>query len=79
MAFAEMAGGMWDTEAVRVKELVAKRGNTITQLAPDEKAKWVKATEPVHAAWIDSVKAKGLDGAKLIETVKTLIAKHDKK
>ena len=29
MAFAELAGNMWDTEAVRVREMVAKRGNTI--------------------------------------------------
>ena len=79
MAFAELAGNMWDTEAVRVRDLVAKRGNTIIQLADDEKTKWIKATEPVYAAWIEQVKkGKGLDGAKLIETARGLIAKHSK-
>ena len=78
LAFAELAGNMWDTEAVRVRDLVVKRGNTITVLAADEKARWIKATEPVYGAWIEQVKAKGLDGPKLIETAKALVAKHDK-
>ena len=78
MAFAELAGNMWDTEAVRVRKLVADRGNTIAQLDAAEKAKWIEATKPVHAAWIEQVKGKGLDGAKLIETTRALIAKHDK-
>ncbi len=77
MAFAERAGRMWDTEAVRVRDIVAKRGNTITQLDAAEKARWVKATEPVYGAWIEQVKGKGLDGAKLIETTRTLVTKYD--
>lgn len=77
-AFAQLAGNMWDTEAVRVREMVAKRGNTIIQLAADEKAKWIKATEPVHAAWIEQMKGKGIDGAKLIAAARALVAKHDK-
>lgn len=78
MAFADLAGNMWDTEAVRVREMVAKRGNTITQLDAAERAKWMKATEPVYGAWVEQVKTKGLDGAKLIEAMRALIAKHDK-
>jgi TRAP-type transport system periplasmic protein len=78
MAFAELAGNMWDQEAVRVRDMVAKRGNTITVLADDEKARWIKATEPVYGAWIEQMKAKNIDGVKLIEAAKTLIAKHDK-
>jgi len=77
-SFAELAGNMWDTEAVRVREMVVKRGNTIIALAPDERARWVKATEPVTAAWIEQAKGKGLDGAKLIETARALVAKHEK-
>jgi TRAP-type transport system periplasmic protein len=78
MAFADLAGNMWDQEAVRVRDMVAKRGNTITQLAAEEKARWVKATEPVHAAWIEQMKARNVDGVKLIEAAKALVAKHDK-
>jgi TRAP-type transport system periplasmic protein len=78
MAFADLAGNMWDQEAIRVRDMVAKRGNTITVLADDEKARWIKATEPVYGAWIEQMKARNVDGIKLIEAAKALIAKHDK-
>jgi TRAP-type transport system periplasmic protein len=78
MAFAAIAGAMWDAEAVRIRDMVQKRGNEITVLADDEKKRWIKATEPVYPAWIEQVKAKGLDGAKLIEVARALVAKYDK-
>jgi TRAP-type C4-dicarboxylate transport system substrate-binding protein len=78
MAFAELAGNMWDTEAVRIRKLVADRGNTITRLDAAEKARWIKATEPVYAAWIEQVKGKGLDGAKLVAEAKALVARFEK-
>ena len=77
MAFAERAGRMWDAEAVAVVDIVNKRGNVITAISADEKAKWLKATEPVHTAWIAHAKSKGLDGARLISNAKALIAKYD--
>ena len=47
MKFAELAGNMWDDAGALVSEMVKKRGNTISTISEDEKAKWVKATEPV--------------------------------
>jgi TRAP-type transport system periplasmic protein len=78
MAFAERAGNMWDAEAIRIRDIVEKRGNTITVLADDEKARWIKATEPVYGAWIEQMKAKNIDGTKLVEAARALIAKYDK-
>ena len=78
LAFAQLAGGMWDERAIAVSEDVKKRGNTISAISADEKAKWVKACEPVTAKWIEDMKAKNLDGAKLIAAAKDLIAKYDK-
>jgi TRAP-type transport system periplasmic protein len=78
MVFADMAGNMWDNEAKTVSAQVRSRGNTITVLAEDEKQKWITATEPVHAAWIEQMKAKNIDGAALIAEVKSLIAKYEK-
>jgi TRAP-type C4-dicarboxylate transport system substrate-binding protein len=78
MPFAELAGNMWDAEAVRVRDMVAKRGNTILHLAADERARWIKATEPVYGAWIEQVKGKGIDGAKLVAEARALIAKYEK-
>jgi TRAP-type C4-dicarboxylate transport system substrate-binding protein len=78
MEFARLAGNMWDDAGALVLERVKKRGNTLITITEEEKAKWVKACEPVTAAWINQVKEKGLDGNKLIEQAKALVAKYDK-
>jgi TRAP-type transport system periplasmic protein len=77
-AFAAMAGPMWDNEATAVSAMVrARSGNTISSISEEEKGRWVKATEPVLAAWIEQVKARGLDGAKLIADARALVAKYE--
>ena len=73
MPASEMAGNLWDTMGLPVAEMVKARGNTITFLAEDEKAKWQKATEPVVEAWVKSAKDKNLDGGKLLETARALL------
>ena len=78
MAFARRAGVMWDESGAAVRAMVVKRGNTITQIDSAEKARWIKATEPVYTAWIEQMKAKNIDGAKLVEAARALVAKHDK-
>jgi TRAP-type C4-dicarboxylate transport system substrate-binding protein len=77
-AFAMLAGNMWDDQAKVVEDMVKKRGNTISAISAEEAARWRKATEPVTEAWIKQVKDKGIDGAKLIETARGLIAKYEK-
>jgi TRAP-type C4-dicarboxylate transport system substrate-binding protein len=78
MKFAELAGNMWDDAGALVLERVKKRGNTLITISADEKAKWITATRPVIDAWITQVKDKNLDGGKLIEQAKALVAKYDK-
>jgi TRAP-type C4-dicarboxylate transport system substrate-binding protein len=78
MAFANLAGNMWDTAGAEVLDMVKKRGNTVGTIAADEKAKWVKATEPVVEAWIKQMREKNVDGGKLVEQAKSLIAKYDR-
>jgi TRAP-type transport system periplasmic protein len=77
-AFAKLAGGMWDERAVAVSEDTKKKGNTISTISEAEKAKWVAACAPVTAKWIEDVKARNLDGAKLVAAAKELVAKYDK-
>ncbi len=74
---ATMAGQMWDDQAKVVEEQVRKRsGNTISAISEEEKAKWIKATEPVVDNWIKQVKERGLDGQKLVETARGLVKKY---
>jgi TRAP-type C4-dicarboxylate transport system substrate-binding protein len=77
MAFAEQAGRMWDAEAVNVSDMVRKRGNTISTISEAEKQKWIAATQPVHAAWIEQMKARNIDGAAMIAAARALVAKHE--
>ena len=77
-AVAALAGSMWDTQAAVVEEMVRKRGNVITQISAEEAARWRKATEPVIDAWIKQVKERGLDGGKLIEAARALVAQYEK-
>ncbi|MCA1998710.1 MAG: TRAP transporter substrate-binding protein [Hyphomicrobiales bacterium] len=77
-AAAEMAGKVWDDQAVVVADMVRKRGNAITQLAPDELARWRKAVEPVTNAWLAAMKSRGLDGAKLLGHAEALLAAAQK-
>jgi TRAP-type C4-dicarboxylate transport system substrate-binding protein len=75
---AVMAGQMWDDQAKVVEDMVRKRGNTISAITEDEKARWVKATEPVIDAWVKQARDRGLDGGKLLETARGLVAKYAK-
>jgi hypothetical protein len=78
MKFAELAGNMWDDAGAQVLDMVKKRGNTVSSVSEDEKARWIKATQPLIDSWVAQVKDKGLDGNKLIEQAKALVAKYDK-
>jgi TRAP-type C4-dicarboxylate transport system substrate-binding protein len=77
-AFARLAGAMWDERATVVMDDVRKRGNTIAAISEAEKAKWIAACQPVTAKWIDDMKARNLDGAKLVAQAKELVGKYDK-
>jgi hypothetical protein len=69
---------MWDDAGKSVMEMVKGKGNELGSITEDEKAKWIKATEPVIGAWVAQVKDKGLDGGKLLEQARALVAKYDK-
>lgn len=73
---AAEAGKVWDDQAVTVSELVKKRGNVITTISEDEKARWKALTDPVVDNWIKSVKDRGIDGAKLLDAAKAALAKY---
>lgn len=77
-AAASMAGQVWDDQAVVVSDMVRKRGNTITTLPDDEAQRWRRQTQPVVDGWTTAVRERGLDGGKLLEAARAMIAKHEK-
>jgi TRAP-type C4-dicarboxylate transport system substrate-binding protein len=77
-AGAEMGGNVWDTAGEAVREMVKARGNAIVSISADESAKWQKAVQPVTDKWITDMQAKGIEGGKLLDTTRALIAKYAK-
>ena len=73
---AGMAGTMWDLEAQAVADLVGGRGDPITVLAGQDIVPWRKATEPVIGSWLKEMHTRKIDGANLIATANTLLAKY---
>jgi hypothetical protein len=77
MTFATEAGKVWDQAGADVEKMVREKGNTILTLPDADKQTWMKASEPVTAAWIDEMKGKGIDANELISTAKSLLAKYE--
>lgn len=75
-AAARMAAVPWDERGPVVAEDVRRRGNTITVITEQEKARWVEATKPVVDTWLVQAKERGLDGEALLAKARALIAKH---
>jgi TRAP-type C4-dicarboxylate transport system substrate-binding protein len=76
LAFTGEAAGAWDAAGAEVLATVKKRGNVITTISGDEKARWVKATEPVIDAWLKTADKKGRDRTKLLDAARIALMKH---
>lgn len=77
MAGAKLAGTAWDTSGVPVREMVEKRGNAIHVLSTEETARWKPACKPVTDGWLADMKAKGVDGERLLADATALVAKYE--
>jgi TRAP-type C4-dicarboxylate transport system substrate-binding protein len=76
MAAAEMAAKPWDEQGEQVEQMVRKRGNQIITITEEEKQRWIGATQPVVAGWLAQMRERGVDGGRLLEDARALIAKH---
>jgi TRAP-type C4-dicarboxylate transport system substrate-binding protein len=77
-AASRMAAVPFDKMATEVPELVKKKGGTIVTISEDEAQRWEKTTQPVIEAWIKQVKERNIDGGKLLDATRELVAKHAK-
>lgn len=60
------------------REIALKGGNRIIELDVHETERWRRTASTVEADWINEVKAKGIDGAKLASEARGLIAKYQR-
>jgi TRAP-type C4-dicarboxylate transport system substrate-binding protein len=73
---AGMAGTMWDLQASSVVDMVSRRGDPISTLTADAVAPWRKGTEPVINAWLKQMRARKIDGEKLLADAHALFDKY---
>ncbi len=73
---AGLAGVMWDLQASSVTDMVTRRGDPIVTLAPDAVGPWRKATEPVIDTWLKQMKARKIDGERLLASAHSLFDKY---
>jgi TRAP-type C4-dicarboxylate transport system substrate-binding protein len=73
---AEMAAKVWDEQGPIVEQMVRRRGNNVVAISEEEKARWQRTCQPVIDGWVASMRERGVDGAKLLEDARALIAKH---
>lgn len=60
------------------REIAVKAGNKITELELAEVQRWRRTASTVETDWVNEVKGKGIDGAKLASEARALIAKYNK-
>jgi TRAP-type transport system periplasmic protein len=75
---AAMFGRAMDEGDKRGRALAEKAGNNIVALDAAETQRWRRTAATVETDWIEEVKGKGIDGAKLATEARALIAKYTK-
>jgi TRAP-type C4-dicarboxylate transport system substrate-binding protein len=78
MATAALFGRAMDDGDKAGREIAVKAGNNIVALDVAETQRWRRTAATVETDWINEVKGKGIDGAKLAAEARALIAKHAK-
>ncbi|HMA15784.1 MAG TPA: TRAP transporter substrate-binding protein [Kiloniellaceae bacterium] len=76
LAASEWVGQVMDEGDLPGIEAAKKAGNKMIMLEEAEVERWKKAAEPVVAAWIEEMNAKGYDGAAMVADAKALIAEY---
>ncbi|MEO7392676.1 MAG: C4-dicarboxylate ABC transporter, partial [Ramlibacter sp.] len=58
------------------REIAVKAGNKIVALDVNETQRWRRTAATVESDWIEEMKGKGIDGAKLAAEARALIDKY---
>jgi len=75
---AAMFGRAMDEGDKIGREIAVKAGNNIVALDVAETQRWRRTAGVVETDWVNEMKGKGIDGAKLVSDARSLVAKHAK-
>ena len=76
MALAKLAGQLWDGFEAPARALAEKAGGEFHELSGAELDEMKAAGAALVDAWIEKANGDGLDGAALVETARSLVAKY---
>jgi TRAP-type transport system periplasmic protein len=75
---AAMLGRAMDQGDIAGREIAVKAGNKIVALDVNETQRWRRTAATVETDWVNEMKGKGIDGAKLAAEARALIEKYSK-
>ena len=75
---AAMFGRAMDEGDKIGRDIAVKAGNNIVALDAAETQRWRRTAATVETDWVNEMKGKGIDGAKLAADARALVAKHAK-
>jgi TRAP-type C4-dicarboxylate transport system substrate-binding protein len=73
------AGKAWDESQAAGRKSAKDRGNVFYTVPAAEVDNWIKESQPVYNAWVDSMKKLNLDGSKMLSDARDLLKKYAKK
>jgi TRAP-type transport system periplasmic protein len=79
LEYTKHIGKVWDGLTEGARKQTREAGNNVYSLTPQEKARWVKAVEPVYKVWVDEMNKRGLAGQKMLDDLLATTAKYGRK
>ena len=71
-----LAGKAWDESQAAGRKPAVERGNVFYTLPVDETQKWIKASPPLHEAWVSDMNKRGLPGKQMLQDAQELLKKY---
>lgn len=77
LALAQMAGRLWDSFEAPARKLAEDAGGEFHEISGAELEEFQSTGDAFVEAWIEEANKKGMDGAMLIDTARSLVTKYD--
>ena len=75
-ALSGLAGKAWDESQAAGRKPAVDRGNVFYKLPEAETQNWIKASQPLHEAWVADMDKRGLPGKQMLQDAKDLLKKY---
>ncbi len=77
--FNNVACGLWDKQNEEAWQYALGEGMKEVTLSQEEADQWIKLVQPIQEEYVAAINKQGLDGRKILDTVKALAEKYTKK